>query len=72
MEATGAEHMSADQLDQGRQRTGAGADPIGERRYVKVDALTCEALALPVPAASDCRTCREGPPIEIEGTWSVG
>ena len=38
----------ADQLNQWRQRCGAGADPVGQRRHVEIDALAGEALALPV------------------------
>ena len=48
MDALGAEHVGTDQLDQRRQRGGAGADPIGQRRHVEIDAFAGEALALPV------------------------
>ena len=48
MDALGGEHVAADQLVQRAQRGRAGADPIGQRRDVEVDALAGIALALPV------------------------
>ena len=44
----GGEHMRLDQLVQRRQRGGAGADLIGQRREAELDALAGVALALPV------------------------
>src|SRR5260370_18798386 len=40
--------MGADQGDQRRQRASTGADPIGQRRHVEIDAFAREALALAV------------------------
>ena len=44
----GGEHVPADQLDQRGQTGGAGADPIGQGRHVKIDAFTGTAFALPI------------------------
>jgi len=48
VDALGRQHMGADQDHQRRQRRGAGADPIGQRRDAEVDAFAREPLALPV------------------------
>src|SRR5665213_603739 len=48
MKARGAKHVATDQFNEWRQRCGAGADPIGQRRHVEIDALAGEALTLPV------------------------
>ena len=47
-DALSIQHVAADQLDQRRQRRGRGADPVGERRDVEIDAFAGEALTLPV------------------------
>ncbi len=48
MDALGREHVGADQRDPGRQRGGAGADPVGQGGDIQLDALAGERLALPV------------------------
>src|SRR5256885_8623309 len=48
VKAFGAEDVPPDQLDERGKAGGAGADPIGQGRYVEIDALTGIAFALPV------------------------
>ena len=48
MQPGSTQHMPPDQLDQWRQACRAGADPIGHRRDVELDALAGKAVALAV------------------------
>jgi hypothetical protein len=44
MDPLGREDMSSDRFDQRPQRCCAGADPIGERRDIELDAFARSAL----------------------------
>ena len=48
VEAPAGKTCAADQLDERRQRGAAGADPVGQRRDLQLDALAGIDLALPV------------------------
>ena len=48
MQTRGGEHVAADQLDQRRKARGAGADPVGQGRYIELDAFAGKRFALPV------------------------
>ena len=48
MDALGREHVGADRLDQRHQGCRAGADPVGQRRDVELDALAGIGRALAV------------------------
>ena len=48
MDALGREHMGADRLDQRHQRRRRGADPVGQRRDVEIDAFAGIDVALAV------------------------
>ena len=48
MDASSGQNMPFDQLHQGRQGSGTGADPVGERRDIQVDAFAGISFALPV------------------------
>ena len=48
MDAFGGEDVGLDGFDKGRQRSRTGADPVGKRRDIKIDAFLRPHLALPV------------------------
>ena len=48
MQALGRHHVGPDQLGQGREGGGAGADPVGQGGDAQLDALAGVGLALPI------------------------
>src|SRR5262245_39881043 len=48
MQTLGGKHVTAKQLGERRQARRAGADPVGQRRYVELDTFAGKRLALPV------------------------
>ena len=48
MDAFGSEHVIADLIDQRHQRRRTRANPVGQRRGVKIDAFVGVDVALPV------------------------